>query len=477
MGGWKAAVNTYLVGASDRQTWQLIQKAVGRQGQFVDYAPDLEVLLVRFRSRRYDYTFIDLSLIRPLIEAGEGYSVILKRFLAEFPAAQIIFLLQPDDVLHGMEFVKAGACNYINYPLNPDEIRFIVESVQKSLVMETELNLLRDTFQDLSAGENVNTRNARMRDVFAKVKAVAATNATVLLQGETGTGKNVLAHLIHQNSPRKRGPFISVHCGSVPPNLIESELFGHEKGSFTGATRRKLGRFEIAHGGTIFLDEIGTTPLSVQVELLQIIQEKTFNRVGGEFPIEVDVRIIAASNENLRDLCDRGLFRADLYYRLNVFPIDLPPLSERIEDIPLFTDHFLGKLNRKYGKEITAVEPQVLEVLEAYSWPGNLREMENVIERAYILETETRLTMKGFPLDLVSSAMSLIPERVEAFLPLREARQRCVDNFELVYLTELLRSNEGSIGRSALSAGITTRQLQKLMKKHALKKESFKRRI
>jgi len=468
-------VNTYLVGAPERQTWQLIQKAVGRQRQFVDYAPDLEALLVRFRNRRYDFTMVDISLLRPLIEAGEEYRSILQRFLTDFPTAQIIILLNPDDVQYGMELVKAGACNYISYPLNAEEIRFVVESIQKSLVMETELNLLRDSFRDVSDGENVNTRNARMREVFAKVRAVAGTNATVLLQGETGTGKNVLARLIHQNSPRKKGPFISVHCGSVPPNLIESELFGHEKGSFTGATRRKLGRFEIANTGTIFLDEIGTTPPSVQVELLQIIQEKTFTRVGGEYPIEVDVRIIAASNDNLRDLCDKGLFRTDLYYRLNVFPIDLPPLKERSEDIPLFTKHFLGKLNRKYGREITAVEPQVLEAFEAYSWPGNLREMENVIERAYILETEDRLTMKGLPADLISSALSLDPERVEVFLPLGEARQRCVDSFELIYLTELLRNNEGSIGRSALTAGITTRQLQKLMKKHALRKESFKK--
>jgi DNA-binding NtrC family response regulator len=467
-------VNTYLVGAPERQTWQLIQKAVGRQRQFVDYAPDLEALLIRFRNRRYDFTLVDLSFLKPLIDTGEEYGSILQRFTSEFPTAQVIILLHPDDVEHGMELVKAGACNYISYPLNAEEIRFVVESVQKSLVMETELNLLRDSFREVGAGQSVNTRNARMREVFAKVKAVAGTNATVLLQGETGTGKNVLARLIHQNSPRKKGPFISVHCGSIPPNLIESELFGHERGSFTGATRRKLGRFEIANGGTIFLDEIGTTPLSVQVELLQIIQEKMFTRVGGEYPIEVDVRIIAASNENLRDLCDKGLFRTDLYYRLNVFPIDLPPLNERSEDIPLFTEHFLGKLNRKYGKEITGVEPQVLEVLETYSWPGNLREMENVIERAYILETEDLLTMKGFPSDMVSSALSLVPERVGIFLSLRKARQRCVDNFEQIYLTELLRNNEGSISRSALSAGITTRQLQKLMKKHSLRKESFK---
>jgi DNA-binding NtrC family response regulator len=468
-------LNTYLVGSPDRQTWQLIHKAVGHQSQVVDYAPDLEALLVRFKNRRYDFTLVDLSLLRHLIRAGEEYSSILQDFLVVFPSAQIIVLVQPDDVQHGMELVKAGACNYMSYPLNPDEIRFVVESVQKSLIMESELDLLRDSFREGSAGENVSTRNARMKEVFAKVKAVAGTNATVLLQGETGTGKNVLARLIHQNSPRKKGPFISVHCGSIPPNLIESELFGHEKGSFTGATRRKLGRFEIANGGTIFMDEIGTTPLSVQVELLQIIQEKTFTRVGGEYPIEVDVRIIAASNENLRDLCDKGLFRTDLYYRLNVFPVDLPTLNERTEDIPLFTEHFLGKLNRIYGKEITSVEPQVLEVLENYSWPGNLREMENVIERAYILETEDRLTVKGLPSDLVSSALSLVSERVQAFLPIRAARQRCVDNFEQAYLTELLRNNEGSISRSASNAGITARQLQKLMKKHALRKESFKK--
>lgn len=467
-------MNTYLVGARDREAGELIRKATSSARQFLDFAPDFESLHVRFINRRYDFTFIDLALLKPLLDEGEDHASILQRFLGIYSSAQIIILVQPDEIQQGVNFINAGASNYITYPLNPDELRFVLESVHRSLLMEMELSLLRDSFWEADAREVVMTRNPRMKEVYDKVKSVASTNATVLLQGETGTGKNIVARLIHRHGPRKNGPFISVHCGAIPANLIESELFGHEKGAFTGAVRRKLGRFEIARGGTIFLDEIGTTPLQVQVELLQIIQEKTFTRVGGELPLEADVRIIAASNENLRSLCDQGLFRTDLYYRLNVFPIDLPPLKERKEDIPLFVEHFLMKLNRIYSKEILQVDPEVIEVFEGYPWPGNLREMENVIERAYILAGENRLTIQGLPSDLVAGAFSMSSERVEAFLPLGEARSRCVDNFEALYLRELLRKNEGRIDRSAAAAGITTRQLQKLMKKHAMRKDTFK---
>ncbi|MBN2719966.1 MAG: sigma-54-dependent Fis family transcriptional regulator [Proteobacteria bacterium] len=467
-------MNTYLVGARDRDVAELIRKATSSPRQFVDFAPDYESLHVHFVNRRYDFTFVDLALLEPLLNEGEDPASILQRFLGVYPSAQIVILVQPDQIQQGVGFVTAGASNYITYPINPDELRFVLESIDRSLLMEMELSLLRDSFWEGDAREVVMTRNPRMKEVYDKIKSVASTNATVLLQGETGTGKNIVARLIHSHGPRKKGPFISVHCGAIPSNLIESELFGHEKGAFTGAVRRKLGRFEIARGGTIFLDEIGTTPLQVQVELLQIIQEKTFTRVGGELPLEADVRIIAASNENLRSLCDQGLFRTDLYYRLNVFPIDLPPLSERREDIPLFVEHFLKKLNRTYGKEIIEVDPEVIEVFEGYPWPGNLREMENIIERAYILASDKRLTIQGLPSDLIAGAFSMSPERVEAFLPLGEARARCVDNFEALYLRELLRRNDGRIGRSAEAAGVTPRQLQKLMKKHSIRKENFK---
>jgi len=467
-------MNTLMVASRSRGTYDLIRQIQDTGLLVADYAPDLETLMVRFANRRYDFTFVDLGLLEPLLE-GESYEAVMRRFLDIFPAAQVIILAEPDQVHSSVELVKAGASNYILYPLNQEEILYVLESIQRSLLMEMELNLLRDTFWGSDTRDLISTRNPVMKEVFSKVKSVAATNATVLLQGETGTGKNIIARLIHSHSARKRGPFISVHCGAIPPSLIESELFGHEKGAFTGATRRKLGRFEIARNGTIFLDEIGTTPLSVQVELLQILQEKTFTRVGGELPIAVDVRIIAASNENLKDLCEKGLFRTDLYYRLNVFPIDLPSLNDRIEDIPLFVDHFIGKFNRTYGKQIRGVDVEVLRVLEGYPWPGNLRELENVMERACILETGESITLSVLPSDLVAHTLSTDHSAPEFFLPIADARQRSVDRFERLYLTQLLGHNGGRIDRTAASAGITTRQLQKLMKKHGIRKEGFRR--
>ncbi len=239
-----------------------------------------------------------------------------------------------------------------------------------------------------------------MRDVFAKIRQVAGTRTTVLLTGETGTGKSLIAKLLHSHSNRKDMPFINVHCGAIPDTLVESELFGHEKGAFTGAIRRKLGKFELAHGGTIFLDEIGTVSQSVQVKLLNVIQERIIQRVGGENDIPVDVRIIAATNEDMGLLCEEGKFRRDLFYRLNVFPVRIPPLRERANDIPRLAESFINQFNGLLNTEIKGVHPQVLDTLLEYDWPGNVRELENVIERACILETGDVLLPDSFPPDL-----------------------------------------------------------------------------
>ena len=226
-----------------------------------------------------------------------------------------------------------------------------------------------------------------MRQTFEKVKSVAPTKTTVLLLGDTGVGKGTLAKLIHQHSSRKNEAFIHVHCGALPDSLAESELFGYEKGAFTGADKRKLGRFDNAQKGTIFLDEINTISSTMQIKLLQVLQDRIFQRVGGESPIEADVRVIAASNSDLQEMCDQGLFRKDLYYRLSVFPLEIPSLQQRSEDIPDWIYYLLDWFNKHYFKDIQDAEPIVVKALQEYAWPGNIRELENVIERAYILET------------------------------------------------------------------------------------------
>jgi transcriptional regulator with GAF, ATPase, and Fis domain len=313
-----------------------------------------------------------------------------------------------------------------------------------------------------------------MKNVFDKVKSVASTKTTVLIAGETGTGKGVIAKLIHQHSHRRDGPFIAVHCGAIAENLLESELFGHEKGSFTGAIRRKLGKFEIAQNGTIFLDEIGTMSYSAQIKLLQVLQDKIFQRVGGEEAVQSDVRIIAASNVDLNLLSSEGKFRKDLFYRLNVFPIEIPSLRGRLEDIPLMVNTFLERLNKYHLKDIQGVHEEVLEAFERYSWPGNIRELENLVERAYILETSSILTPESFPNEIMTFAAHETPVPFDISSTLAQTRARGISSIERQYLKELLAETKGNIGATAKGAGITPRQLHKLMVKHSLRKEEFK---
>ena len=260
------------------------------------------------------------------------------------------------------------------------------------------------------------------------------------------------------------------NCGAIPDSLLESELFGHEKGAFTGADRRKLGKFEIAQKGTLFLDEIGTMTPSAQIKLLQVLQEKTFQRVGGEVSIEADVRVIVATNADLKQMRDNGLFRKDLYYRLNVFPIEIPPLRERIEDLPHISDFILQKLNRMHAKDVHDIDPRVMHAFEKYSWPGNIRELENILERAYLIERSSVLMPESFPAELFIASSSRLAPMLDIALSLAEMRRRTTE----AYLRNLLVHYRGRIQKTADAAGISTRQLHKLMNAYGLKKETFK---
>jgi DNA-binding NtrC family response regulator len=430
----------------------------------------------KFRERRHEFTFIDIELFHDPhpINGHFDYKTALQPFWNVFPSAQIIILSGQEMIREAVMAVKAGASNYLTYPINSDELNHVIESIHESIRMQSELDYLRDSFWEKDSLEVVQSRSPGMKGVFEKIKSVAPTKSTVLLTGETGTGKGLFARLIHRHSNRKDAHFISVHCGAIPDTLLESELFGHEKGAFTGADRRKLGKFEIANGGTIFLDEIGTITPSAQIKLLQVLQEKMFQRVGGEVDIEVDVRIIAATNIDLKKMYNDGYFRNDLYYRLSVFPIEVPPLRERKEDIPLLAEFFLKRLNKLYSKEIRAVDARVLESLEQYPWPGNIREMENLIERAYILENSSILTPESFPVDLFMSEVTQTRITMGPFLTLTEARQKGVENIERRYLKEVLTLNSGRIKDTAKAAGIGVRQLNKLMRKYEIRKEEFK---
>ena len=465
-----------LVASADELSCGVIGSCLGSEYR-VERAMDRRSCLEMFRKQRYEFVFLDVALLNREGDAKGSPSCRseLQDFWSVFPSAQIIVMSSPSRIREAVEAVKTGASNYLAFPVDPEEVRHVVDSARESVRMQGELDYLRDSFWKTDAHELLRTNSQAMKRVFDRVKAVAPTKATVLLYGETGTGKGVMAKLVHQHSHRNDRPFIGVHCGAIPETLVESELFGHEKGAFTGAVRRKMGKFEIAHGGTIFLDEIGTVTLPVQIRLLQVLQEGIFQRVGGEATIQTDVRVIAASNVELKSMCRQGLFRDDLYYRLNVFPLEAPPLRERLEDIPLLVDIFLRRLNRLHMKNIHGAHPLVMEAFKGYPWPGNIRELENLVERAYILEKSSLLTPESFPDDITGvSASQGNHFDVSTSVSLAEMRRSVLESADRLYLERLLREQGGRINRTALCAGIGTRQLHKLMARYGLHKEDFK---
>jgi DNA-binding NtrC family response regulator len=444
-----------------------------RSGYSLDKVASKKQALEILFKKRYDLLFIDLQM---LIEdtPDQNYKSALQSFWHLYPTIEVIVMASQSMLRKAVEAVKAGARDYLTYPLDPVEVKHVSENVNDSILMESELNYLRDRFWHIDSLELIQTKSTLMHTVFDKIRSVSPTKSTVLLIGETGTGKSLIAKLVHRHSNRKDAQFISVHCGAIPDTLLESELFGHEKGAFTGAVRRKLGKFEIARGGTIFLDEIGTITPSAQIKLLEILQDGTFQRVGGEETLEANVRIITATNTDLKKMCAEGDFRKDLYYRLNVFPIDIPPLRERKEDIYSISNVILNRLNKFYPKDIHGIHPNVLEAFERYNWPGNIREMENLIERAYILEASSMLTPASFPSELFGSATGMVNFPSDSSLTLAEARQHGLEIIESKYLKDVLARNHGKINQSAQDAGISTRQLNKLMNKYEIRKEEFK---
>jgi len=466
-------MKSMLVVSADKKTAQTIRNATS-SGYAVESANDKNEALVLLDKKRFDFIFIDADLLS--VEPNEKeYRKVLQQFWQAYPTLEIIVMATQAHIRDAVMAVKAGASNYLTHPINVEEINYLVDDIYEQTIVQSELDYLRDHFWHADFREIVNTNNEVMNKTFEKIRSVAPTKSTVLLCGETGTGKSVLANLIHQHSNRKDGPFISLHCGAIPDTLMESELFGHEKGAFTGAVKRKLGKFEIAKGGTIFLDEIGTITPNAQIKLLQIIQDSIFQRVGGEETIRADVRIIAATNSDLKKMSGEGLFRIDLYYRLNVFPIEIPPLRERLEDIPILAEIFIKKLNRYYQKNIHGIHTDVMNAFCRYNWPGNIRELENLIERAYILESSTILTPESFPNELFTVETSSFFFPIDTFASLKDFRQKSIEESERRYLKDLLKRNHGKIGDSAGIAGISTRQLSKLLKKYGIRKEEFKR--
>ena len=465
-------MRSVLVVTSRPEEAQAVRSAFDRRFK-VSHVSGTKAARALLEKSRYDVVFFDLELLVSCAE-GAGVASALDLVKKSSPAMAIVVLTPTECIRQAVSLVRAGASDYLTYPISSEEAKLVVDTLSKALLQRSELDYLRDQFWKMEALDVVKTKNSGMTDVFRKIRSVSATKTTVLLTGETGTGKGVMARLVHQHSHRANAQFISVHCGAIPDTLLESELFGHEKGAFTGAIKKKLGKFEIAKGGTIFLDEIATISPSAQIKLLQVLQDATFSHVGGEETFETDARVIAATNASLKDMCEAGSFRKDLFYRLNVFPIEIPPLRERIEDLPQLVETLLQRLNRDLQKGIERLHPRVMEALAAYDWPGNIRELENLLERAYILENSKELTPESFPIELIQAHTATDVFTIDASQPLSRARQTAIEDFERHYLKALLVRHSGRVKRSAEAAGISTRQLHKLLTKYGIRKEDYK---
>jgi DNA-binding NtrC family response regulator len=461
----------YMIATPDTGAHDTLEAILAPDGEGETFR-DMPALRSALATRPVDVLFVDYGLLTD--DGGLSHRDGISAVWQGHQDVEIVILVRPDEIRRAVDAVKSGASDYLTYPVNPAEVQLVLERLDKNLILTTELDYLRDQFWNEEALHVVRTNSPAMREAFAKVRQMAGTKTTVLLTGETGTGKSLIAKLIHSHSVRRDAPFVSVHCGAIPDTLIESELFGHEKGAFTGAARRKIGKFGLAEGGTLFLDEVGTISPSMQVKLLSVLQDKTIQRVGSDRDIPVDVRIIAATNDSLLDMCEKGFFRKDLYYRLNVFPIEIPPLRDRKSDILSFAEVFIRHFNSQLGKSIKGLHPKTLDALQRYSWPGNVRELENLIERACILEQGELITPASIPQDLFAHGHESCRGRTDISLSLGRARQNVVDAFERAYLAELLEATHGRIKDAAQWAGVTPRQLHKLMSRHGLQRRDFR---
>ncbi|MCP9471333.1 MAG: sigma-54 dependent transcriptional regulator [Nitrospira sp.] len=346
--------------------------------------------------------------------------------------------------------MKAGSFDFITKPFDPETVVVVVRKAVEVYRLRQENHLLRKAVRDQYQLEQLVGASEPIRQVLDFVRKVADSDSTVMIQGESGTGKELVARMLHFNSLRRDRPLVPVNCGAIPENLLESELFGHEKGAFTGATHTRMGRFELANGGTIFLDEIGEMSLPLQVKLLRVLQERAFERVGGNRTIQVDVRIIAATNQDLEALVEERRFRQDLFYRLNVIPIVIPPLRDRRSDIPLLIDHFVARFNQTKHTHITGISHEALRLLSQYDWPGNIRELENLVERMAVLKKQGELSVSDLPEKIARKPQSLEPK--EQFIRFTEDGinlMREVEQYENHLIIEALRKANGVTTRAA----------------------------
>ncbi len=470
-----------LVADDEKNLRKVLVEQLTRDGYDVIAAEDGEMAKEMLAEHHIDLVITDLRM--PKVDGME----LLRWALADDPDRPVVMITAHGTVDTAVEALKLGAFDYVTKPFDKLELRRIVEKALKARdLAEAEL-----ASGDLPAGRfRIIGQSPEIQQVYAVLDKVADTPTTVLISGESGTGKELIARALHENSARAQKPFIRLNCAAIPKDLMEAELFGFEKGAFTGAVSSKPGKFELANAGTLFLDEIGEIPVEMQVKLLRVLQESEFERVGGIKTIAVDVRLVAATNRDLRELIAKGMFREDLYYRLNVVSIQLPALRERISDIPLLVEHFLKKFNDRLKKKVDGVNPDALAKLVAYDWPGNIRELENVIERAVLFCDEARLSVKDLtqevrgerpsgatPLPGATSLTTPMPHEAGAATGasgeggLREQVRAAMARLERELIVRALKQTGGNVTRAARLLKISRKGLQLKMKELGLREQ------
>jgi two-component system response regulator HydG len=446
---------TVLVVDDDNTHRTMLRTLVGGWGYDVTEADDGSTAIAKVQERPFDLILMDVRMLK--VSGLEA----LERIKEFNPAIPITIMTAYSSVETAVEALKKGAYDYLTKPLDFDKLRLTIERAMEHVRLKEENRILKENLGKHFDMQNIIGRSPAMLSLLETVAHVAPSEATVMITGESGTGKELIAGVIHHNSPRKDGPLVKINCAAITETLLESELFGHEKGSFTGADRRKEGRFYQANKGSLFLDEVSEMPLAMQAKLLRVLQERELTRVGGEKVIPVDVRVIAATNKDLDDLKNEGAFREDLYYRLNVVRLEIPPLRERREDIPLLARHFLEMFAAKNNKEIKGFTPGAMDRLIRYDWPGNVRELMNAVERGVVLARTEYLDDQDFAMiqtPLQQSAETL--SYVDHNMPLEAVEKAAI--------LRMLESVAGNKSEAARRLGITRKTLHKKLKKYGV---------
>ncbi|GAB4338458.1 MAG: sigma-54 dependent transcriptional regulator [Calditrichia bacterium] len=449
-------MNNILVVDDEKEMLESYERILKRAGYDVStQTSPLSALELVKNSNGFNLIICDLKM--PEMDGMEFLNVVKR----EFPYLPVIMVTGYGSLEVGVEAVKSGAFDFIEKPFSSSKLLNAVQEALKQIAPD---------FRDEAVGgfENIVGSSAQMQQVYEMIRKVSFSEANVLITGESGVGKELVARSIHKNSLRRNHALIPINCAALPESLFESELFGYEKGAFTGAFQSKPGLIELANGGTLFLDEVSEMPQHLQVKLLRVLQDRKIRRVGGQKEIAVNVRIVSATNRDLDKALQEGWLREDFYYRINTFQINIPPLRERVEDVPLLAKHFITDLEQKYGRNVSGIEELAIEALRKYNWPGNVRELQNVLERTYYLANPPQIRLSDLP-SYVVQCLDRDAEKNWLNLPYHAAKEQVLESFEKKYLTHQLQINSWNISQTAEKCGIDRRTIHRLIKKYQIK--------